>query len=47
MKTPATTQGPRVNLGRGAVVHCFPSCESGELGVEPTAHPGFQHHLLE
>jgi hypothetical protein len=35
-KTPASAQGLRVNLGIAASVPCFPSCESGDLGVEPT-----------
>jgi hypothetical protein len=25
-----------VNLGRAVAVHCFPGCDSGELGVKPT-----------
>jgi hypothetical protein len=34
-KTIAFTQNPRVNLGRAAAVHCFPSFLNRELGVEP------------
>jgi hypothetical protein len=30
------TQDLSVNLGIAAAAHCFPGCESGELGLEGT-----------
>jgi hypothetical protein len=33
--TPASTQGPRMNLGRAVAAHCFPGHQSGELRAKP------------
>jgi hypothetical protein len=38
-KTWTSTEDPRVNLEKAAARHYFPSCESGDMGVEPTQLP--------
>jgi hypothetical protein len=44
-KTPASTQGVRVNLVKAVAVYCFPGCDTESWELNLHAHPRSQHHV--